>query len=201
MSHASIPRPHGTPRAIMVGARLLAALASSQLLAVGGGASPPAGPAGEQLDAREFGAAGDGVHDDAPALQKAVNAAQSSGRTLRIPAGVYLVNSTVVVAPDEPLKKGSPACSASTPAPRRRGGRRAGRRGGGAPAVECGQPLRLVGDGMYNTVLLAGRPMAAVLLLPNITQFNHFSHFGAPPTHPTTPPPQDGVVPGANSFP
>ena len=68
------------------------------------------------LSVKLFGALGDAVHDDAPALQKAVNAAQSSGRTLRLPAGVYLGNSTVVVAADEPLKKGSPACSASTPA-------------------------------------------------------------------------------------
>ena len=47
--------------------------------------------AGQALDARDFGAKGDGVHDDAPALQKAIDTAQLSRRKLALPAGIYLV--------------------------------------------------------------------------------------------------------------
>ena len=49
------------------------------------------------LNARDFGAKGDGVTDDAPALQKAIDSAQLSRRKLALPAGVYLVNSTLKV--------------------------------------------------------------------------------------------------------
>ena len=47
------------------------------------------------LNARDFGAVGDGVSDDAPALQRAITAAQHSRKILAIPAGVYLVNYTL----------------------------------------------------------------------------------------------------------
>lgn len=47
------------------------------------------------LNARDFGAVGDGVSDDAPALQRAITAAQHSRKILAIPAGVYLVISTL----------------------------------------------------------------------------------------------------------
>ena len=46
--------------------------------------------AGEILDARKFGAAGDGRTDDTPPLQKAIDAAAENGGALLIPPGNYL---------------------------------------------------------------------------------------------------------------
>ena len=53
--------------------------------------------AGQALNARDFGAVGDGRADDAPALQRAIDAAQLSRQKLAIPAGVYLVKSMLKV--------------------------------------------------------------------------------------------------------
>jgi hypothetical protein len=47
------------------------------------------------LNAKDFGAVGDGQADDAPALQKAIDAATGQGRALLLPAGVYRINSTL----------------------------------------------------------------------------------------------------------
>ena len=52
---------------------------------------------GNVLSARDFGAVGDGVTDDAPALQRAIDAAQHSRKILALPAGIYLVNSSLRV--------------------------------------------------------------------------------------------------------
>jgi hypothetical protein len=49
------------------------------------------------LDCREFGAKGDGLTDDAAALQKALDASQQQHRALFFPAGTYLINSTLTV--------------------------------------------------------------------------------------------------------
>jgi hypothetical protein len=47
----------------------------------------------EQLvDARRFGARGDGCTDDRPALQAAIDSLAKSGGTVFVPAGVYLIN-------------------------------------------------------------------------------------------------------------
>jgi hypothetical protein len=75
--------------------------ASSLLLARGGGSAESTGV----MNARDFigadgvayGAKGDGKTDDAPALQRAIDKAQLSRLKLAIPAGVYLVNSTLRV--------------------------------------------------------------------------------------------------------
>ena len=48
-------------------------------------------------DGIAYSAKGDGKTDDAPALQKAIDKAQLSRLKLAIPAGVYLVNSTLRV--------------------------------------------------------------------------------------------------------
>jgi len=44
-----------------------------------------------------FGAKGDGIADDAPAIQNAELAAEASGGAVYLPAGTYFMNSTVVV--------------------------------------------------------------------------------------------------------
>lgn len=49
------------------------------------------------INARDYGAKGDGLTDDAPALQRAIDAAQHSRKLLAVPAGVYLVNQTLYV--------------------------------------------------------------------------------------------------------
>jgi parallel beta-helix repeat protein len=45
-----------------------------------------------QLDVRDFGARGDGVHDDTEALQRAVDALPPDGGTVHVPSGQYLVD-------------------------------------------------------------------------------------------------------------
>ena len=52
---------------------------------------------GELMSVRSFGAVGDGVHDDAIAIQRALNAT-TAGRTLWFPAGTYRVDSPLQLA-------------------------------------------------------------------------------------------------------
>ena len=52
---------------------------------------------GDMLSALAFGAVGDGRHDDGPALQHAIDAAQRSARTLWLPAGRYVVSAPLLV--------------------------------------------------------------------------------------------------------
>jgi hypothetical protein len=52
---------------------------------------------GGMLDAKQFGAVGDGVTDDGPALQRALDASLQQHRALFVPAGTYLVNNTLTV--------------------------------------------------------------------------------------------------------
>ena len=91
------------------------------------------------LDVRTFGAKGDGVSDDAAAIQKAIDQAQqvsslgSAGgpsRPVYFPAGLYLVNSSLTIVSTH--KKDA-------------------------------LPLRLYGDGVGQTVIMAGAEMDAVL--------------------------------------
>ena len=101
--------------------------------------APPA-PGILGLNVKDFGAVGDGVADDAPAFQRAIDAAQTSagasparGFALYVPAGVYSVHRELLIhnTHDKP------------PAPDRH--------------------LRLVGEGMAEVVIQAGRQMDAVL--------------------------------------
>ena len=49
------------------------------------------------LNARSFGAMGDGATDDTAALQAAIDEAQNSRRRLLVPAGRYLIRGTLHV--------------------------------------------------------------------------------------------------------
>jgi polygalacturonase len=49
------------------------------------------------LDVRNYGAFGDGVHDDTAAIQKAINSLPSTGGTVFVPAGTYLINAVTSI--------------------------------------------------------------------------------------------------------
>jgi hypothetical protein len=105
-------------------------------------AAPPTSNVSGELNARDFGAAGDGVADDTQALQKAINAAQTEGRQLLIPSGTYMIT--------QPLRvKCLNAVCADTATP-------------GAPGDE-NKPLRMRGEGMYLTHIVAGAAIDSML--------------------------------------
>ena len=96
-------------------------------------ATPMPGP----LNVRDFGAVGDGIHDDAPAFQRAIDAAQThiqrplaAGNTLHVPAGIYSIHTELLVHNTHGVPR---------------------------PAH-----LRIVGEGMTDTVIQAGSQMDAV---------------------------------------
>ncbi|HJW46365.1 MAG TPA: right-handed parallel beta-helix repeat-containing protein [Lysobacter sp.] len=49
------------------------------------------------LNVRNYGAFGDGSHDDTAAIQKAINSLPSTGGTVFIPAGTYLINAVTSI--------------------------------------------------------------------------------------------------------
>ena len=57
-----------------------------------------AAPAALGLNAKDFGAVGNGQTDDTRALQKAIDASQMAGRALLIPAGVYMVSDSLNIS-------------------------------------------------------------------------------------------------------
>ena len=79
---------------------------------------------------KDFGAKGDGVADDAAAIQRAINASQAQHRGLWFPGGVYLVNTTLVVGCTD----------------------------GQTPSTRLGPryPVHLYGDGSRQAVIKAG---------------------------------------------
>ena len=97
------------------------------------------------LNVLDFGAVADGVTDCAAAMQRAINQAQYEHRALQVPAGIYRVDSGLVVNTTQH----------ST--------------GKYSPSTQHWQvaPLRLLGEGSNNgggeSVIFAGQPMAAVL--------------------------------------
>jgi hypothetical protein len=106
-------------------------------------AGVPAAPAAAYgpLDVRTFGAKGDGVTDDAAAIQSALDAAQrvsalgtSAGptRPVYFPAGLYLVNRTLTITSTHNKTVNT-------------------------------KGLRLYGDGVGQSAVIAGSPMDAVL--------------------------------------
>jgi hypothetical protein len=108
---------------------------------------------GPGLSALDFGAVGDGLcteaadrswtkcsgRDQSAALQRAIDAAQAQARTLYLPAGVYMVNTTLTIR--------KPSENASIAKPQ--------------PYVTAG--LRIIGEGMANTIIVAQRSMEAVV--------------------------------------
>jgi len=56
------------------------------------------------LDAGDFGVRGDGVTDDTPALQRALDAARQKGGTVHLPAGRYLVAGSLTIGPGVVLR-------------------------------------------------------------------------------------------------
>ena len=92
------------------------------------------------LNAKDFGAVGDGVADDAAALTAAIDAATAQGRTLLLPAGTYRVNSTVSVPPTGGCECTDCACWVDKNHTVRR------------------RPLRLVGEGNAITSILCACP-------------------------------------------
>src|SRR5438552_14958739 len=78
------------------------------LLAVASAAVEPA-QAPEQINARDAGARADGVHDDAPALQAALDRLADRGGVLDLPAGTYLVGAPLVMRGDNVVLRGDGA--------------------------------------------------------------------------------------------
>jgi hypothetical protein len=76
---------------------------------------------GALLNVLDYGAVGDGVANDAPAIQAAITAATASGKTLYFPTGTYLFNSKLTFTcsvlgenfPQVKLKAGGSALSTS----------------------------------------------------------------------------------------
>lgn len=54
--------------------------------------------AAEDFNVKKFGASGDGIADDAPAIQKAIDAALADGGTVYFPAGRYRLKNTLTIA-------------------------------------------------------------------------------------------------------
>ena len=67
-----------------------AALFASSAKASSPEATPQSLPEDRRFDARQFGAAGDGKTDDTAALQKALDAAGTTGGAVLLAPGVYL---------------------------------------------------------------------------------------------------------------
>ena len=141
--------------AVMVSVSLSATPPPPQLTARGAVAAPAApsphdfGAAG--LNAKDFGAVGDGVADDAAALTAAIDAATAQGRTLLLPAGTYRVNSTVSVPPTGGCECTDCACWVDKNRTVRR------------------RPLRLVGEGNAITSILCACPTPPHHLSPDPT--------------------------------
>ena len=52
----------------------------------------------DDFNVKKFGALGDGIADDAPAIQKAIDAALTGGGAVYFPAGRYRLKSTLTIA-------------------------------------------------------------------------------------------------------
>ena len=162
----------------------------------------------DALSVLDFGAKADGRTDDRAAIQRAVDAAQTQNLPLLLPAGVYLLASPVVVRADVKPKVAAVSgtsrraarraarqlatwslcplhsidkslyLASHLSAIRSTDSLTCTHRRSTSSAAQVYSPLRMLGDGIEESVLVAGAPMVAVLSLPNISQFIEFSHFG-----------------------
>jgi len=87
MGAAALPAMAGVIRSKQLPPQLLDAGTSSTVFV------PPTRARGSAVvDVRDYGAFGDGVHDDTAAIQRAINALPSTGGTVVVPAGTYMVD-------------------------------------------------------------------------------------------------------------
>ena len=114
-------------------------LSSMPLLAAAAAPPPPAAvPMALALNARDFGAQGDNTTDDTAALQAAIDAAQQQGRALAVPAGFYRVSQPLFIRWTEDDDCAKPTCPGSH------------------------HPLRLFGESMYSTAVVAAQNFSCV---------------------------------------
>lgn len=93
---ATAKRP-SAPKLLMIAAASLALSAVALPAAASAqwwNASPSISYGSRTINVRNMGARGNGTHDDTAAIQAAVNALPSSGGTVYIPAGHYMVNAS-----------------------------------------------------------------------------------------------------------
>jgi hypothetical protein len=109
---------------------------------------------GMGLNVRDFGATGDGVTDDAVAIQKALDASQESKRALLFPAGEYMTSVELIVR-----------CTSEDY--------------GNGTRKNVRSPVRLLGEGWPMTRITAMKPMRSVLHLNDTEDMAH----GGPAPH------------------
>jgi hypothetical protein len=90
------------------------AAALALLAALGPARAAPPAPR-QAVDARQAGALGDGSHDDAPALQAALDRLAATGGMLRLPAGTYAIARPLVVRGDDVAVAGEGAVLLASP--------------------------------------------------------------------------------------
>lgn len=75
------------------------ALASTALPALAAYIPPARTRGATVLNVRNYGAAGDGVHDDTAAIQAAINALPADGGTIYVPSGTYMIDAVRSLRP------------------------------------------------------------------------------------------------------